>query len=349
MESVAPSGSSEQRNFVACTQMTETGPEILGITLFPDAPPNVFLLTDNPGYALRPRWSPDLRHIGYLDYDPDTGAVEFWVIDMLDGASSRPVGEAGLSNVDDFSWSPDGRFLVFHGTQPDKSERGVYRLEVESGGIVNLTADSPVWNSDPAWSPDGELIAFVSDRAEDVKGMDNVWLMAPDGTGLTNLTDSDWEDTKPSWSPDGTQIAFYRWSLYGADERGPTGLWVTNVETGEERLIIELEGMFTGFGFDAPTWSLDGRFIAYQAGLPDEADVYVISAAGGEAVNVSNLPGDDRSVAWSPDSKSLIFTHSDEEGFALYIAAADGTDTRPLLEFGGNDFGDWAPVLQPQD
>jgi Tol biopolymer transport system component len=52
-------------------------------------------------------------------------------------------------------------------------------------------------------------------------------------------------------------------------------------------------------------------------------------------------------VSWSPDSQSLIFTNSTEDDLRLYLAAPDGTHTRPLLDFSGNGLGEWAPALRP--
>lgn len=335
----------ENPNFIAYMQITETGAEIFTVDLSHD-PPRIFNLTETSGAAYFPRWSPDLRFIAYLYYDSSTGTVDFWLFDNL-GASSRPISMGGIERLGNFSWSPDSRFLVYTAVQPDGMERDIYRLDVESGEIVNLTADSPVWDSAPAWSPDGELIVFVSDRTENGKGLDDIWVMRPDGSGLKNVTGSDWEEWSPAWSPDSTKVAFYRWRLYGSDKRGPSGLWVAKVDGSEERLLIQLDGLLAVL--DAPAWSPDGHSIAYQFGVPGETEVYVIPAEGGEAINVSNLPGDDSRVSWRPDSQALIFTNKGEHDLALYIVAPDGTDARPLLATGGNGLGEWAPALPPRE
>jgi Tol biopolymer transport system component len=328
--------------FIAYTQITETGPEIFVLDTSKD-PPRIFALTETPGLALRPRWSPDVQFIAYLYQVPEAELPDLWLIDNAGGAQARPLTTGGFEGLEDFCWLADSRYLVFHDIDSEGGDRDIFRLDVESGDIVNLTADYPFWDSSPACSPGGEWIAFVSDRAENGKGMDNIWIMAPDGSDLQRLTDTEWEDVNPGWSPDSAEIAFYRWSFMEGGEGGPPGLWVTMADGSGARLVIELSVLAAGL--DAPAWSPDGTWIAYQSGPPGEADVYVIPAEGGDPVNVSNLPGHEYGVSWSPDSSSLIFTNETDEDVRLYVAAPDGTDARPLLDTGGNGLGEWAPAF----
>jgi len=341
-EGAGPVKTAVRAPFVAYTQSTETGPEIFVVNTSED-PPQVFALTETAGIAMRPRWSPDLQHIAYLYRGPEAEAFDLWLIDSTGSVPDRAVTTGGLEGLENYTWSADSRFLVFSGAGAGGAERDLFRVDVESGEMVNLTADSPVWDSDPACSPDGKWIAFVSDRAEDGKGTDHIWVMAPDGSDLRQLTNTDWEDVNPAWSPDSAKIAFYRWSFIDAGEGGPSGLWVTKADGSDARLVIELSVM--GAGLDAPVWSPDGNWIAYQSGAPDEADVYVISTEGGGPVRVSDLPGNECSISWAPDSGVLIFTNETDEGVRLYMAAPDGTETRPLLDEEGNGLAEWQPAF----
>ncbi len=335
-------------NVIAYTQMTDTGPEIHGVLLSPDNPA-VWGLTETAGAAFLPRWSPNLEYIAYLYYEPQAEAVDFWIVDILADGASRPITSGGVKGVEDFRWSPDGQFLVFHAPQPDGSEQDVYRIDIGSGEIVNLTPESPSWDSDPVWSPDGTAIAFVSDRSTgDGPTLDNIWLMTPDGGNARSLTNSPWEDVLPAWSPDGSQIAFYRWSFANPEEGGPGGLWVANVDGSGERLLQELPGLIAA-GLDTPAWSPDGRLIAYQFGPPDDGDIHAVPADGGKSVRIGQPMGHDFAVSWSPDSQLILFCHALPEDLVLYLATPDGATSGSLLGVGGNCYGQWAPAAPTGD
>jgi TolB protein len=332
--------------FVVYTQITQTGAEIFSLD-FTQEPPGIYQLTETEGAAFRPRWSPDLRHLAYVYVPPGSPEAQLWLYDNMEGVA-RVAFDGGISGLDDFDWSPAGRYIAYAATQPDGVERDVYRLDTETGDVVNLTADSTVWDSAPAWSPDSRLIAFVSDRAARGKGFDNIWVMAPDGSEPRNLTNSSWEDVAPAWSPDGNWIAFYRWSvtLDAGAEGGPSGLWIMRADGSDQRLLVELDSFLAGL--DAPAWSPDGRYIAYQLGVSADADIFVYPVEGGEPVNVSNMAGHDYDASWSPDSQSLLFTHEGVDMLYLYVGMPDGREPSVLLGSGGNGLAEWAPPVSAQ-
>jgi TolB protein len=328
---------------IAYTQYTETGDEIFLLDLASE-PPASSQQTETAGSAFAPRWSPDRQSVAYFSRDAETRRVDLWIVENVEGAPARALTEGGLRQMGEVSWSADSRYLVFHAVLPDGIDQDIVRLDIETGEYINLTADSPAWDRDSRWSPDGAWIAFVSDRVAGTgKGQESIWRMAPDGSGLTQVTGSDWEDARPAWSPDGGEIAFYRWSFLEPVEGGPAGLWVARADGSGERLVIELDVLPTGF--EAPAWSPDGRRIAYQAGPSNNADLYVVPAVGGVPVNVSTLPGHDYAASWSPDSRFVLFTNSAEGEVRLFVTDVEGDGLWTLLETPGNRLGIWAPVI----
>lgn len=326
---------------IAYTQLTETGEEIFLLDLASE-PAAISQWTDAVGSAYAPRWSPDLQSIAYFYQGTRTGRVDLWVVENAEGAPTRALTAGDPREMGEVSWSPDSRYLVFHAVLADGVDQDIVRLEVETGEYVNLTADSPAWDRDPRWSPGGEWIAFVSDRVEGTgSGQESIWRMAPDGTSLTQVTGSAWEDIRPAWSPGGDEIAFYRWSFPELIKGGPSGLWIVRADGSGERLVIELD--VSPAGFEAPVWSPDGRWIAYQTGPSDDADLNVVPAEGGVPVNVSTLPGHDYAASWSPDSRFLLFTNRAEGEVRLFVAGVEGYGLWELLEAPGNRLGAWAP------
>lgn len=111
----------------------------------------------------------------------------------------------GVERVDSPSLSPDGQWLVFRawgGTVPED----LFVMRVDGSERRQLTHD-PFKDRDPRWSPDGRSIAFYSDRG----GRYEIWTIAPDGTGLTQLTQTTGGSVvNPVWSPDG-RLVYAHW------------------------------------------------------------------------------------------------------------------------------------------
>jgi TolB protein len=136
--------------------------------------------------------------------------------------------------------SPDGQQEVF----VRRDANGVAQLHVRnvnserSRQITAFTRDS----YDPAWSPTGEWIAFVSSNP----GNDEIYRVTPDGSIVERLTYNNWEwDKHPTWSPDGKQIVFF-----SNREVGRTQLWIMNADGSNQRrlLVSEFDDMY-------PVWT----------------------------------------------------------------------------------------------
>lgn len=135
------------------------------------------------------------------------------------------------------AWSPHGNRLAFGalaGDSKDDSFLQIFILDMGTGEEWQLT-DLPGHNSAPRWSPDGSRIAFYGNVGEGFNGAD-IFVIAPDGTGLTNLTHDPEPDWQPDWSPDGSKIVFAR----GPSD--PLDIWIMNADGSQRQLIVEEPG-----------------------------------------------------------------------------------------------------------
>ncbi len=204
-------------------------------------------------------------------------------------------------------------------------------ISVDLGHLPEFLTDNAATDEYPAWSPDGERIAFSSDRTGDPE----IFVMDPNGDNVVQLTNSPGEDWQPSWSPDGERIVF-------ASPR--TGNWEIYVMDADGGNVIQLTDRL---GIDwTPEWSPDGTRIAFTSKakaaevVVDEEtgevlqtvpgagtwDVYVMDPNGENVIQLTDHPASDFEPTWSPDSKYLAFASDRTGPVGVYVMNADGSD-----------------------
>lgn len=200
----------------------------------------------------------------------------------------------------DPSISPDGKFVAFVKTV--NGQKDIFLQRVDGRSAINLTSDSSVDDDEPAFSPDGNSIAFRSER--DGGG---IFVMGATGESARRITTLGFD---PSWSPDGKQLVFS--AQRTIDPRSVFGirsLYVADVATGASHLFYDDVDVMQ------PSWSPHGYRIAFWRADKGQRDIFTIDAAGDPAsvVAVTSDPQMDWNPVWSPDGQSLYF-FSDRDG-----------------------------------
>jgi TolB protein len=224
--------------------LTPTPPNLATATFTPVPTPlpllvPVTLLSPTPTATARPGNIPDSLRGKILFRSDRLGDPEIFVMDP--GCVTSPQGCGAAVQFwltqdyphrlawEEESYSPGGQARVV--VQPDTNQiLQVFYEDTNSGQLAGLTAFEQGSSFDPAWSPRGDRIAFVSTES----GNDEIYVMNADGTNVQRLTFNSWEwDKHPTWSSNGNQIVFY-----SNRETGRRQLWVMNADgSGQRRLL----------------------------------------------------------------------------------------------------------------
>jgi Tol biopolymer transport system component len=234
--------------------------------------------------------------------------------------------------------------ITYMGREVDQS----WRIYVMDSDGSNVTVLSPEGLDDtaPTWSPDGQKIAFVSQR----DGNREIYVMDatcnnPEGCSqdAVNVTRHAADDWTPAWSPDGSQLAFSSlrdgsWEVYVLD----TACFDT-----PETCIDSLRQITSDGNLNiSPVWSPDGSRFAYNSKAAGNWDIYTMATDGSNIRQITTAPGNDLSPAWSPDGSQIAYEANQDGNVEIYVIDANGT-TPPQNISNYSTANDHGPTWSP--
>lgn len=276
-------------------------------------------------------WSPDGSRIVFQS----TGATTNKEISVMnaDGSGRRQLTNttfSGEPTEQEPTWSPDGTRIAFSADTSDTdatTDLEIWVMNADGSGRRQLTNTAQgVRDTQPAWSPLGNQIAFLSEgRSGDTNS--NIYVMDtnPATDDAINLTPNDfttnpvyqWNDEDPSWSPDGTQITYST----------VQDVWKMNANgTGKTNLTL------SSGGGAQPAWSPDGSRIVYVRRDPD-FNIYVMDTNGGNKTPVDTTLRKDEKPDWQPNPPACDISGTTGNDASLAGTPADET----ICGLGGND------------
>lgn len=298
------------------------------------------------------------RMIFQSEREPGNPFYQIYLLDLETGDVERVSPGIGKTTC---AWlHPDGKKVLYASTHQDpeaaakmraeldfraagKTRRyawdydehfDIYAQDLASGQRVNLT-DTPGYDAEGAYSPDGRQIVFASNRRayggemtaeeaavfeHDKSFMMDLYLMNADGSHVRRLTDAPGYDGGPFFSADGSQITWRRFSRDGATAE----IYVMDLATGAQRQVTRL-GMMSW----APYFHPGGDYLIFASNREGFAnfELYLVDTRGRQQpVRVTYTDGFDGLPVFSPDGRRLSWTSKRGADGSSQIFIADWND-----------------------
>ncbi len=252
-------------------------------------------ITDIPEGACEPRWSPDGIRIVFISpcirhFNSYPGA-NLYIINV-DGSGLIPLPNAPGGDYDP-SWSPDGNQIAFTSLRKE-GVPGIYILNLLDYSVKSLVDDETRAISQPAWSPNGKVIAYVNSD-------NRIWVMDVNGKNRHSLIsgEGDYIISGPSWSPDSSVVIYTRQVL--SDTTGTTNLMaVTYTEEGTLPVDVPNSQLVLDVNY-----SFDGYWLLFTSWFSGNHDIYVMRTNGVERHPIVVNPSYDFDPVWRPKSINL--------------------------------------------
>jgi len=277
-------------------------------------------ITNDFRINIRPSWSPSGRFI-YFSSDR-SGGINIWRAPVkADGTLNGSLQQVttGAGQDVEVAVSPDSKRLAYATLRQNAD---IWRLPVSpQTGLTNGTPEAVISttreDSRGAWSPDGNMVAFNSDRAGDM----NVWLFTLADSNTRLLTTGHGGDFQPNWSPDEKRIAFF------SSRSGSPNIWEVDIGSGLLNRLTSNSGVNVN-----PFYSPDGKLIAYQSDQSGRLEVWVMNVDGSNPRRLTNVGITGHFMRWTADGSGIVFRCTCSGKPATMKVSVSGGNPQPFAE-----------------
>ncbi|NEX18980.1 hypothetical protein G3480_01385 [Thiorhodococcus mannitoliphagus] len=172
-------------------------------------------------------------------------------------------------------------------------------------GLTQLTNHS-ARDVGAKWSPDGQTLAFVSNRSGD----NQIWLLRLSSGETRQLTSGPDQHAWPEWSPDGQRLVYWAFDPTNSAQ----SLKTIKLDGTAETTIVRAPGHV-----DCPAWRPDGGYIAAAAEIDDNWDIWIIRPDGSDLRRLTSDPAMETNPLWSPDGTTIAYKVAPSGDYNLTI------------------------------
>jgi dipeptidyl aminopeptidase/acylaminoacyl peptidase len=294
-------------------------------------------LTHAPDGATSPLWSPDGKHLCYTSA-PETDRQKVpqetaWFEAHSEADKNAPRLRRQTVLLSRF----DGRGYIERRAQ-------LFVLDLDDAQAEPRQLTEGDFDAAMAtWSPDGALIAFVSNRSDDTNASlaSDVWTVAVESGALQRLTDGDLSALLPVWSPDGKTIAFFAEHALST-RRGyeDPHIWLVSRAGGDQRDLMRhldrtLAALQPDYYFGAgagPVWSPDGQTLFFVSAEHGANAIFALAVEGGDCRRISSTHADiDALQSVAARQMFVGVAATSEQPYDLFTLPWSGGELQPLV------------------